>query len=167
MALEPIAVANTDHFAKGGIKTLSIGTYDGTASFALSSGHKVTITAAAADEVSIDFEKETCKFTSSTSQEKGLAMTSLSVEAYIPKLDAATFSAVENMKGQAMYAKVELWDGVSYILGWDDILGSAQTTDFAMFLESVEADSGAALADQNGVTLKLSGIQGEEPRQVV
>jgi len=167
MALTAIEVINTDHFAKGGVKILSIGTYDATASMTSAANHTVTHVPAA-DVVIIEFEKETCKFTSSTSQEKGLAMTSVSVEAYIPKLASLTFLAIEAMKGEAMYAKVELWDGVSYILGWDAVLGGEGVlgTDFALFLESVEADSGAALADQNGVTLKLSGIQGEEPRQV-
>jgi len=165
MALVAIAVANTDHFAKGGVQTLTIGTYDGTANMVAASNHKVTHTAAA-DAVAIDFEKETCKITSSTSQDKGLAMTTVSVECYVPKMSNANYEALEAMKGEALYAKADLWDGESFILGWDDILGAAGTTDFALFLESIEADSGAGLADQNGVTLKLTGVQGEEPRQV-
>ena len=165
MALLTIAVSNVEHFAKGGVKTLSLGTYDGTASMAAAANHTVTHTASA-DVVVIDFEKETCKITSSTSQEKGLALTTVSVEAYIPKMDNTRFESIQAMTGQAMYANAELWDGTSWILGWDDILGSAGTTDFAFFLESAESDSGAGLSEQNGITLKLSGVQGELPREV-
>ncbi len=167
MALSAISVSNTDHFAKGGVKILTLGTFDGTASFTAAANHGVTHVAAA-DAVTIDFEKETCKITSSTSQEKGLAMTTVSVECYIPKISGVKYASLEAMKGEALYAQAELWDGSSIILGWDNVLGGTGTagTDFGLFLESIESDSGAALADQNGVTLKLTGVQGEEPRTV-
>lgn len=166
MALTQITVGNSQHFAKGGVKSLSLGTFDGTASFTSAANHTVTYVAAA-DEVTIEFEKETAKMTSSTSQEKGLSMTTASIEGYIPQLGNTVFEALQEMKGLALYGKVELWDGGSYIIGWDAVLGGSGTagTDFALFLESIESDSGAALADQNGVTVKLTAVQGEEPRK--
>jgi len=168
MTLLAISVENTDHFAKGGVKALTLGTFDGTASFTAAADHEVTYTAAAA-VVTVGFEKETCKITSSTSQEKGLAMTTVSIECYIPKISGVKYKSLEALKGKTLYAKADLWDGDSFILGWDSVLGGTGTagTDFGLFLESIESDSGAALADQNGVTLKLTGIQGEEPRTVV
>ena len=107
--------------------------------------------------------------TVSGSQEKGLMMFTVSIECYIPKIDNTRFKGLQAMVGQALAAKVEGWDDTSFVVGFDGVLGdenggsAGATTDFPLFLESIEADSGAALADQNGVTLKLTAIQGALP----
>ena len=55
-----------------------------------------------------------------------------------------------------------------YLVGWDNILGVEGTgnykySDFCMFLNSIEFDSGAALADKSGATIKFSCVQGTAP----
>ena len=62
-----------------------------------------------------------------------------------------------------------------YIVGVDNVLGTtgdAATgtgmnylySDFALFIDSIEYDSGAALTDKNGATLRLTSVQGTEPK---
>jgi hypothetical protein len=167
MGLEAITVGAADHFAKGGVKSLSVGSFDGTASFSSTGAHGVSVSASAADEVVLEFEKETAKMTTSTTQEKGLALTTVSIEGYIPNISDTLYSAIQELKGLALYGKVELWSGVTFLVGWDNVLkNSATDTDFALFFDSAESDSGAGLSDQNGLTLKLTAVQGEEPRLI-
>ncbi len=165
MPLQTINVPIAGHFAKGGIKSLKIGDWAvGTPAGAVGANHGCTITASSG-EVTIDFEKETAKLTVSTVQEKGLAMSTCSIEAYVPALSVANREALQTLVGVGCYGIVEFWDGYSVVLGWDAILGTeGGTSDFALFLESIEMDSGAALNDQNGATLKLTAVQGEVPR---
>lgn len=55
-----------------------------------------------------------------------------------------------------------------YLIGWDNVLGTGisddyQYSNFNMFLESLEFDSGAALGDKSGVTVKFTAVQGSAP----
>ena len=164
MALSAINTIITGHFAKGGVKTLTLGEYDGTAAMTVAANHEVTVTPASSPVV-IDFEKETAKLTVSTTQEKGLAMSTCSIEGYVPNMTAALMEDLNNLIGVGMYAECLLWEGGTLVVGWDSVLGRAGgDSDFALFLESIEADTGSALSDQNGVTIKLTAVQGETPR---
>ena len=168
MPLNTINVLNTDHFAKGGIKTLEIAAPDAGTTFTDGTDGSVSAgVLATAGAVAIDFEKETAKLTVSASQEKGLMLYTVSIEAYIPKCSGSHFKALSNMRGAMMVARCTMWDDIEYMVGYDFTLGKAfggtDITNFGLVLDSVEADSGAALSDQNGVTLKLTSVQGEPP----
>lgn len=65
-----------------------------------------------------------------------------------------------------------------YIVGVDQILGDTGSagdgagmnllySDFALFIDSIEYDSGAALTDKNGATLRLTAVQGTAPKRVI
>jgi hypothetical protein len=170
MGLTAISVGNDAHFAKGGVKALTLGIFDDTLAFTVAATHEVTGMTHAALTAVIGFEKESAKMTISDTQEKGLSMTTVTLEGYLPKMDKDKFKALQELKGQALYGLVELWNGEQFLVGWDNILGDSTTTaitsDFALFLDSIEGESGAALADANGVTLKMTAVQGELPREV-
>jgi hypothetical protein len=171
MALSAITVSNTDHFSKGGVKKLTLGIYDATTLV------DVDVTAQTAVESSlvlgastavIDFEKETANMTISATQERGLMMFTVSVEGYVAKISDGKLKAIQAMVGEALVAKVETYDGKDYVVGFDGVLGTGEgstgtTTDFPLFLESVEGGSGSALADGTGLTLKLTAVQGALP----
>lgn len=163
-----ITVLNTDHFSRGGIKTLQLAEPDASTTFTDDSdGTASSGVLAGSGIVEIDFEKETAKLTVSASQEKGLALYTVSIEAYIPKCSGAKFKALSDLRGKMMVARCTMWDGIDFMVGYDFTLGKAfggaDVTNFGLVLESIEADSGAALSDQNGVTLKLTSVQGEPP----
>ena len=69
-----------------------------------------------------------------------------------------------------------------YLLGWDSATGTIGAdayaaenpqaaedltgyfySDFCLFLDSIEYDSGAAMTDKNGATLKFTSVQGSAP----
>ena len=177
MALTAITVSNTDHFAKGGVKTLTLAEYGSTTELAYTaSTNSVAATGlvlgAAGDTAIIDFEKETAKLTVSGTQEKGMMLFTVSIEAYIPNIKGASLVSLQQLVGKALIGKADFWSGSTYIVGLDNVFGTGfgaagTTTDFPLFLESIEADSGAALSDQNGVTLKLTAVQGTLPIEVL
>lgn len=172
MALSAITVSNTDHFSKGGVKKLTLATYGGTTLIDVSATeHQVTESSfvGGADEVVIDFEKETANMTISATQERGLMMVTVSIEGYVAKIDDEKLKALQAMVGQALNGRVDTYDGVDYVVGFDNVLGNdnggsaGATTDFPLFLESIEGGTGSALADGTGLTLKLTAVQGELP----
>jgi hypothetical protein len=172
MALTPIAVTSTDHFSKGGIKTLTLSIYDGDTNISLAPSTRVaTVTAQGASPQVVEFEKETGKITVSTSQERGLAMSTIGIEGYIPNITTSHLVSLQSLVGVCMNAKVLDYNGVTFLVGLDNVLGEGlgsvgTTTDFGLFLESIELDSGAALSDGSGATLKLTAVQGELPYTV-
>lgn len=169
MALTTLSVGNADHFAKGGVKKMTLGTFDSTLAFTVGSDHDVTGFVNSATTYVIEFEKETAKLATSTSQEKGLSMTTANIECYIPKMAKDRFKVLEALKGQSLYGAIEMWNGEKLLVGWDNVLGDSTageiTSDFALFLEGIDGESGGALADANGITLKLMAVQGEELRE--
>ena len=163
-----VTVLNTDHFAKGGIKTLQLAVPDASTTFTDDSDGTVSAgVLAGTGIVEIDFEKETCKMTVSASQEKGLMLYTVGIEGYIPKINGTKLKALANLRGNMMVARVTSWDGAEYMVGYDFTLGKAlgttDITNFGLVLESIEVDTAAALSDQNGVTFKLTSVQGEPP----
>ena len=55
-----------------------------------------------------------------------------------------------------------------YLIGWDNVLGigagdTYQYSNFNMFLDSLEYDSGAGLEDKNGCTVTFTAVQGAAP----
>jgi hypothetical protein len=186
MALTGITVSNNDHFAKGGVKSIELfEVFDSTNTNNLqfdvhASDHQVTGFSSNGNGAYIEFEKETAKMTISSTQEKGLPMKTVSIEAYIPEISESKLSALQGLEGKALAARVDLWDKKganhkSFLVGWDNVLGSTSTiatinyhhSKFALFIDSIEGDSGAGLSEQNGITLKMTCVQGEYPRDIV
>jgi len=123
------------------------------------------------------FAQGTGKMDVSMTQEKGLALCTISIEGYIPNLTKAEFNALLELRGKCLMAQVIT--NAKYgaagarvqnnlLVGWDNILGTQETgdyiwTDFGLFLESIEGSTGAEMADGTGATVKLTAVQGELP----
>lgn len=120
------------------------------------------------------FAQGTGKMDVSLSQEKGLALTTISIEGYIPQISKAEFNALQELVGKCLMGQVEMATkagGITnnFLVGWDNILGTHESSGdylhskFGLFLESVEASSGAVMEDGAGATVKLTAVQGELP----
>lgn len=129
------------------------------------------------------FAPEQSTFTVSTSQENGLALSTCTIEGFIPNLTLTELKGLQNLIGKGLMGVVKLNAGGSgaqteLLIGWDNILGDTTavtvdgsnvthlTSKFALFLESIEATSGSAMTDEVGATVRLTAVQGELPRQV-
>ena len=169
MALASLNVTNNQHFAKGGIKYIEIApNADAGATNAVSDAGVATgIIAASGNVVVVDFEKESAKMTVSLSKTDGLNLYNISIEGYVPAISGATMEILHNYaSSNGLRAKVYPYEGNPYLVGWDNVLAETPVfTDFPLILESMEIDSGSALQDQNGCTIKFSCVQGTPPAQ--
>lgn len=166
--------------------------------------------------VTLYTEREKSKMTYSVTQEKGLAMYTISLELYVPHLTTDIHDRLQSFRGEPLHAVVTMYDkhetaipyetddagdgqeaaptsaglaNAQYLLGWDGACGTigadasdainadagfdASTdldgyfySDFCVFLDSIEFDSGAAMTDKNGATLKFTSFQGSAPIQL-
>jgi hypothetical protein len=167
MALSSIPVVNNDHFSYGGVKKLEIAS-----TFTVAVTDDLIATATLTSPKLIEFEKESSKMSvSSSSNDSSFRGYNVTIEGYIPKMKRADLVALQQMQELEFVTRVYMWDAASatesYIIGWDNVTSdNAATTRFGCKVESVELDSGAALSDQNGVTLKLSCVMGQFPGQI-
>ena len=181
MAISSVEVINIDHFAKGGLKFLEIAEVGATGcSLAVDNSDSSAtgvLSSASAQIHSFEFEKESAKMTVSVQRTDSLNLYNVTVEGYIPKISKGRLRSLEAvMKApNGFFAKAYLWEdydegtGVNtepYLLGFDNTLAvSNSQTDFPCVLESLELDSGSALADVSGCTVKISCTMAHFPAQ--
>lgn len=180
MPISSIEVVNIDHFAKGGLKLLEIAEVGATGcNIAVDDATNTAtgvLSTTAANIKSFEFEKESAKMTISTQRTDSLNLYTVTVEGFVPKLSKARLNSLESVlkAPNGFFAKAYLWEdydaaGVNanpYLLGFDNVLAqSSLQTDFPCVLESMEVDSGSALADANGVTVKVSCVMAAFPAQ--
>lgn len=171
MALSAITVANTDHFVKGGVKSITIGEYGASTLFDTSADDGTVDNSSlvqGASTQALSFDKETANFKVSSTQDKGLMMHTVTVEGYVPNISLSTLVALDNLRGKPLNGLVEMYNSTTYLVGYDPELGSGDgaagtTTLYPLVLTGVEVDSGTALVDANGATLTFTAVQGRFP----
>lgn len=133
-----------------------------------------------ANVVTLKFATGTGKVDISATQEKGMTLSTISVEGYIPNMSKLEFTAIRSLIGKALMGTVEIntkhtagTENTTLLLGWDATLATSGggaddylSSKFALFLDSIEASSGAAMEDGAGATLKLTAVQGDLPYSV-
>lgn len=177
MALTDILVTNNEHFAFGGVKYIELAA-GGTYSCAVSDAGVATTSTWPSTPTRLEFEKETAKMTiSSTFNDTTFRGFEVAIEGYFPHVSLSNLQALENFMDEnlSVVAKVFMWDGgnaeetdaTAWLVGWDNVTAQVATTTLhGLRLESIEMDSGAALSDQNGATLKFSCVMGMLPGQI-
>jgi len=180
MAIGNIYVTNDDHFAKGGVRSMVVcpnGADGGTATNAVSATGVVTGVIGTTNLVTLDFEKESAKMTVTSEKTDSLTLYNITIEGYLPRVSGEYLERMhEYAKQDGLRAEVYLWDfhngagqtkpGRPFLVGWDNVLAESAThTDFPLVLESIEFDTGSALQDQNGATVKFSCVQAVPPGQ--
>lgn len=166
MAISAINVTNDQHFAKGGVKYMEIAKNGAGAQVVSAAG---VASGSIGTVVVVQFEKESAKMSVSMSKADGLTLYTVSIEGYIPKVLGTTLEQLhEFSKEDGLKAKVYCYDNLAkpFLVGWDNVLATtAAYTDFPMVLESIEADTGSALQDTNGYTVKFTSVQATPPAQ--
>jgi hypothetical protein len=139
-----------------------------------------------AEDIKSDSNKS--KMTVSATQEKGLMLYTISVELSFP-YKSNTLTLLNSYRGKALGAYVTVnnkdislsadanaADNIQYLIGAESILGTlgngtlgetgAHYSDFALFLDSIESDSGSKPDDGSSVTAKFTCVQGAPPAVV-
>ncbi len=174
MPLTAINVTNQQHFAYGGVKYMEV-----SSDYSMAIDDDLAVTETTWNTPArIEFEKETAKMTiSSTANETTFRGFEVTIEGYVPNFSLANMNSLREYidADQNVIAKVFMWEGgnpdessdTCWLIGWDNVLASnATTTLHGLKLDSIEFDSGAALSDQNGATLKFSCVMGMLPGQI-
>ncbi len=158
-------------------QTLTIDTF--TATDAAVTASIEAATGYPADLVAVVTHADRSKMTVNATQEKGLMLYTVTLELTFD-FDAGLLQSLNSFRGKALGAKVvvnskniELSDEAdtssqtAYLVGMDAILGFNDGgnwySDFALFLDSVEADTGSKVVDGTTCTAKFTAVQGTPP----
>ena len=117
-----------------------------------------------------EFKNETASLTITGAKEGGSTSYECAVSFYIPNCDAARFLELTKLESACPVALVEFNSGKKMVVGWSYkyenlATGSTPWTRNQTYanLTSIEGGSGAAYADDNGVTVTLTARQFELP----
>jgi len=129
--------------------------------------------------VDVKTHAERSKMTTNATQEKGLMLYTITLELTFD-YDGDLLTQLNSYRGKALGAKVTVNNkgsnssdtanedaANSYLVGLDAITGFTDGTywftDYALFLDSIEADTGAKLADGTMCTAKFTAVQATPP----
>ena len=170
MAIENLSIAHTDLEVRGGLQYVAIGLLSQASGMGFddSAVHTMSYTAAAALEL-FDLKQGTGSLTTSGSKEGGTILFEHTVSFYIPNCSSsAHLRALETLKDQDLVVVAQGYNGNAFTIGMskafaleDSTLGNVQ---MRARLMSIEGGTGAALGDENGLTVTITAQAGELPR---
>jgi len=169
MAIENLSIAHSDLEIRGGLQYVGIGLVSDASAvtFDNSGVHTVSYTAASALEL-FDLKQGTGSLSTSGSKEGGTIMFEHTVSFYVPNCSSAHLRALESMRNEHIVVVAQGYDGNKYCIGLSEAYGLEDSTlgNVQMFatLSSIEGGTGAALGDENGVTVTITCSAGELPR---
>jgi len=159
--------------AVGGIRQILITDLDNIATLSpttLATDHIVTSVTATVPWARFEFKNETASLTITGAKEGGSTSYECALAFYIPDIDGARFHELSNLESTCPVALIEMNSGKMFVVGlsykYENI--SAGTTPWVRNqtyanLSTIEGGTGAAYADDNGVTVTLTARQFELP----
>ena len=159
--------------AVGGIRQILLTDLDNIATVdpsVLNATHTLTELTVTNPWARFEFKNETAALTITGTKEGGSTAYECALSFYIPDIDGARFHELTNLESACPVALVELNSGKMLVVGYSYKYEnkSASATPWTRNqtyanLTSIEGGSGAAYADDNGVTVTLTARQFELP----
>ena len=160
--------------AVGGIRQILLTDLDNVATLAAGVGdtHSYTSIITTIPWARFEFKNETASLTITGAKENGSTSYECAVSFYLPNIKGTAFGELTKIEPSCAVALVELNDGTKMLVGVSEKYKN-QGVDAAPWdrnqtyanLTSIEGGSGAAYADENGVTVTLTARQFELPRE--
>ena len=170
-----LLVACGDMNAVGGIRQILLTDLDNIATAVPTTPnttHTLTALTASNAWARFEFKNETAALTITGAKENGSTSYECALSFYLPNLDAVRVSALSKLETACPVALVEFNSGKMMVIGWsykyaNKGQGSTPWDRNQTYanLTSIEGGSGAAYADDNGVTVTLTARQFELPLQ--
>lgn len=169
MAIENLVIAHDDLEVRGGLQYVAIGLLSQASAMGFddTNVHTMSYTAAAALEL-FDLKQGTGSLTTSGSKEGGTIMFEHTVSFYVPNCSSAHLRALETLKDKDLVVIAQQYNGNAFTIGMskafaleDSTLGNVQ---MRARLSAIEGGTGAALGDENGLTVTIVAQSGELPR---
>lgn len=166
---EAIAVGCTDLQRKGGLRYVGLFDWaDLSGQQIVYSGAQHSITSLGASETGVlfEFKDETATLNISASKENGQTAFEISVEMYIPLMDATKFNAIDKAQDVCLFACVQDTNGIDWILGisedFENVDVNYRNQTFGK-LNALEGSTSSAYTEENGITLTFYCRQFELP----
>ena len=146
MAIEKISVVHSDLERRGGLKHLGVCLFSDISAVAFDSSANHTISTITEANVKLfELKQGTGSLTSSGTKEGGTIMFEHTITAYIPNMSDTHLTYVVGLSNKY------------------SLTGDIANDQMYARLSGVEAATGAALGDENGVTLTFTAMSGELP----
>ncbi len=171
MAIETLQVAASDLEIRGGLKYIAITkladatgvTFADTADTA----HGISAVAGIGDAVLFDLKQGTGSLSTSGSKDGGTILFEHTVSFYVPNCSNAHFRALQTLNNENIIVFTEDYNGVNHCIGLSSAYKQENDiTNVQMYarVSAIEGGTGAALGDENGVTVTITCSSGELPR---
>ena len=159
--------------AVGGIRQILLTDLDNIATVtptAPDGTHLVTAFTATVPWARFEFKNETAALAITGTKEGGSTAYECALSFYIPDIDGARWAELENLQSACPVALIEMNSGTKLIVGWSykyENLAEGSTpwvrNQTYANLSTIEGGTGAAYADDNGITITLTARQFELP----
>jgi len=159
--------------AVGGIRQIIITDLDNIETVAptgLAADHIVTALTTTVPWARFEFKNETAALAISGTKEGGSTAYECALSFYLPDVDAGRFAELTKLQSACPVAIVQMNSGVKLMVGfsytYENLAGSTTPWDRNQTyanLTSIEGGTGAAYADDNGVTVTLTARQFDLP----
>lgn len=171
MAIETLQVAASDLELRGGLKyvaiTLLTDATDVTYVDTSATAHAISAVSSVGEARLFDLKQGTGSLSTSGSKDGGTIMFEHTVSFYVPNCSSAHFRALESLKNENIVVFTEDYNGVNHCIGISKAFKQENDiTNVQMYarLSAIEGGTGAALGDENGVTVTITCSSGELPR---
>jgi len=132
--------------------------------------HLVTAFTSTVAWARFEFKNETAALAITGTKEGGSTAYECALSFYIPDIDGARWAELENLQSACPVALIEMNSGTKLIVGWSYKYENLAEGDFPWVrnqtyanLSTIEGGTGAAYADDNGITITLTARQFELP----
>lgn len=167
MAIEKINVIHSDLERRGGLKHLGVCLFSDITAVTFDSDANHAITAITEANVELfELKQGTGSLTSSGTKEGGTIMFEHTVTAYIPNMSDSHMSAIDALSNENLVVFATDFNDDTFVIGLSSkygLTGDISNDQMYCRLSGVEAATGAALGDENGVTLTFTAMSGELP----
>lgn len=169
MAIETLQVVHTDLEVRGGLRYVAITTINDPSgvTYDNDADHAISAVAGVADAKLFDLKQGTGSLSTTGNKENGTIMFENTVSFYVPNMSSAHFHALKSIMHEPLAVFVKDYNDVSYCIGLSEKYnetGDYPSSQMYAKLVSLEGSSGSALTDENGVTVTITAMEGELPR---
>jgi hypothetical protein len=172
-----LAIVCADLQATGGIKRILIRAWSATDVIAYGAAGQHTITSILSASTPTDatwgvyeFKNETPALTISATKEMGSTAFECGLSFFLPKLEQLKFDLIESITNSCLMVIAVDTNDNAFVLGvsekYENQSNPSRNQTYAQ-LSTVEGGTGAAYADESGITITLTARQFEMPRQYV
>jgi|11_taG_2_1085331.scaffolds.fasta_scaffold00424_8 hypothetical protein len=174
MAIETLTVAASDLEIRGGLQYIAIGKLSAVSAITFTdtadTAHGISaIGGLTSSNVALlfDLKQGTGSLSTSGSKDGGTIMFEHTVSFYVPNCSNQHFRALQTLNNENLVVVTEDYNGTNHCIGLSKAYKNAdEITNQQMYarLSAVEGGTGAALGDENGVTVTITCSSGELPR---